>query len=88
MVDGPGRGREWRHTRVTLSAAGRHTQRARTLKRTTAHTQGRSLTTATGRAAAGSLRVRMSSPATTGNTQATGRSSARNATGRFQGQIT
>ncbi|KAF3849012.1 hypothetical protein F7725_015509 [Dissostichus mawsoni] len=49
---------------------------------------GRSLTTATGRAAAGSLHVRTSSHATTGNTRATGRFSVRNVTGPSQGQTT
>lgn len=48
----------------------------------------RSLTTATGRAAAGSLHVRTSSHATTGNTRATGRFSVRNVTGPSQGQTT
>ncbi len=50
--------------------------------------KGRSLTTATGRAAVGSLHVRMSSHATTGNTRATDRFSVRNATGPSRGQTT
>lgn len=49
--------------------------------------KGKSLTTATGRAVVGSLHVLTSSHATTGSTQATGRFSARNATGPSRGQI-
>lgn len=52
------------------------------------HQKGRSLTTATGRAAVGSLHVRTSSHATTGNTPATGHFSVRNATGPSRGQTT
>lgn len=84
----PGRGRESPHTRVTMLAVGKPTQRAPTSKHITGHTQGRSLTTATGRAVVGSLHVRTSSHATTGNTQATGHSSVRNVTGPSQGQTT
>lgn len=50
--------------------------------------KGRSRTTATGRAAVGSLHVRTSSHATTGNTPATGHFSVRNVTGPSQGQTT